>query len=156
MSKFLDEKNTQGFSISVHSMKSMLAAVGAVKLSETALGLETASKERELDYCLKAFPDFQERLLSLHERLSEIFPSEDNGVSEKKTGNMGHLRESVQKAIAAADDFDSDAGFETICRLLDYDFGERSNTLLENAAQAFKEFDCVSAAASLKDILPPA
>ncbi|MDR1578724.1 MAG: response regulator, partial [Synergistaceae bacterium] len=145
MSDFLNDNNIQGFSILVHAMKSVLAAIGAVKLSETALELETASKNQELDYCLKAFPDFKERLLSLHGRLAEILPGEENGVSKRKTGNMESLRESVQKAIAAADDFESDAGLEAISHLLEYDFGERNNTLLENAAQAFKEFDCASA-----------
>jgi HPt (histidine-containing phosphotransfer) domain-containing protein len=151
MSGFLQEKNTQGFSILVHAMKSVLSTIGAMKLSKTALELETASKNNELDYCLKTFPDFEEKLLSLHKQLAVVF-SGGSVISEKKAGDIEHLRESVKKAIAAADDFDSDAGFEAIQDLLECDFGEQNNALLENAAQAFKDFDCVSAAENLKGI----
>ncbi|MDR2007116.1 MAG: response regulator, partial [Acidaminococcales bacterium] len=151
MSEFLRDNNTQGFSILVHAMKSSLSTIGAMKLSQTASELETASKNSELDYCLEVFPDFNEKLVSLHKQLEIVFPSE-NDTSGKKAGDIDHLRENVQKAIAAADDFDSDAGFEAIHNLLDYDFGEPNNTLLKNAARAFKEFDCVSAAENLKKI----
>jgi signal transduction histidine kinase/CheY-like chemotaxis protein/HPt (histidine-containing phosphotransfer) domain-containing protein len=149
MSAFLDDKNMRGFAISVHAMKSVLAAVGAVKLSEIALELETASKNNELDYCVKTFPYFKERLLSLHERLTAVFPRE-GGATEKEGGNIHDLREHVKKALAAAGDFDSDAGLEALHPLLDYDFGQRNNTQLQNAAQAFKAFDYAAAATILK------
>jgi signal transduction histidine kinase/CheY-like chemotaxis protein/HPt (histidine-containing phosphotransfer) domain-containing protein len=154
MSVFLRDKNTQGFSISVHAMKSVLSTIGALKLSQTALDLETASKNNELDYCLEMFPDFAEKLLALHKQLAIVFPC-GNSISAKKAGDIDYLRENVQKAIAAADDFDSDAGLEAIQNLLEYDFGEENNALIENAVQAFKEFDCASAAEKLKGINLP-
>ncbi|MDR1203912.1 MAG: hypothetical protein LBL26_00310 [Peptococcaceae bacterium] len=127
----------------------------AVKLSETALELETASKNGELDHCLNVFPAFEKQLSSLRQRLTAVFPGESGASdSEKEAGDMDYLRANVQKATAAADDFDSDAGLEAIQPLLDYDFGERNNTLLAKAAQAFNAFDCGAAAGILKEINP--
>jgi len=74
MSASLDAKDLNRFRISVHAMKSMLAIIGASALSETALELETASKNNEIDFCTQKFPQFREKLLSLHKKLSVVFP----------------------------------------------------------------------------------
>ena len=73
MTVFLNTKDISGFTISVHAMKSMLAIIGAVGLSEMAHELENASKKHEIDFCTQRFPELKKKLLSLHERLSAIF-----------------------------------------------------------------------------------
>jgi PAS domain S-box-containing protein len=73
MSSSLDSKDLNRFKISVHGMKSMLAIIGAQALSEEALELETASNNSEFDFCAQKFPQFKEKLLSLHNKLSDIF-----------------------------------------------------------------------------------
>jgi len=72
MSSSLDGKNLTNFTISVHGMKSMLAIIGATALSKEALDLENSSKNNEVDLCAQKFPQFKEKLLSLHEKLSVI------------------------------------------------------------------------------------
>ena len=81
-------------------MKSSLSTVGAMELSETAMKLETASKNGDINYCLEKFPRFRERLFSLHERLSVILPSAE-AVCEKKQGDSVYLHENIQKALEA-------------------------------------------------------
>jgi CheY-like chemotaxis protein len=156
MSAFIKGDDISNFSISVHAMKSMLATIGAVSLSELALKLETASKKKEYDYCVRYFPRLNQELLSLHGRLSAIFPDgkNDSGHSHaaKKPGDAAYLRENVQKALTAAGDFDSDAGMEAVNNLLAYDFGDETNSLLENTATAFKNFDFDGATESLKPV----
>jgi HPt (histidine-containing phosphotransfer) domain-containing protein len=140
MSAFLDGSDISNFSISVHAMKSTLATIGAVNLSELALKLETASKKKEYDYCVQYFPELKEQLLSLHGSLSLVFADvTDDPV--KEPGDSAYLRTQIEKALAAIDDFDSDAGIEAINNLLTYDFGNETNALLENAMTAFKNFD---------------
>jgi CheY-like chemotaxis protein/HPt (histidine-containing phosphotransfer) domain-containing protein len=73
MTVSLNAKDMKNFAVSMHSMKTMLATIGASALSETALELEKASKEEEIDFCAMRFEGFKEKLLSLHERLSAIF-----------------------------------------------------------------------------------
>jgi len=148
---FLDAKDMENFSISVHSMKSSLATIGAMRLSETALELESASKKGETDFCLQKFPEFREKLLSLHAKLSVIFP-EAKTAQKKEPGDMSRLLEDVKKSLAAAENFDNDTGMEIIKALLPYDFGVENNDLLENALTALENFEYEGAAGILGKI----
>jgi HPt (histidine-containing phosphotransfer) domain-containing protein len=140
MSRVLNDNDLHKFSISVHAMKSALATVGIVGLSETALGLEMASKSNKADFCTSNFPDFKEKLLLLEKELHGIFP--DLKVqNQKKAGNAAMLHESVQKALAAAADFDNYAGIEEIQNLLSYSFGAEITSSLEKAIKLFEELD---------------
>jgi CheY-like chemotaxis protein len=143
--------NIQNFSISVHAMKSALSTIGAIGLSETALKLETASKDNDIEYCTQRFSAFKDKLLNLHEGLSAIFPS-GRGAAEKEAGDRAYLQEQKKKALAAAADFDGEAGFEAINSLLAYDYGELDNDLLEAAAAAFREYDYDAAAELLNKV----
>jgi CheY-like chemotaxis protein len=151
MTGFLADKDLQSFMISIHSMKSSLAIFGAMWMSETALKLETAAKEHEFDYCMREYPAFKQQLLSLHAQLSVVFPAEQ-APQKNEPGDMEHLREDARKALAAAEDFDSDAAMEIIKRLLSYDFGEKINILLADALTALENFEYEGAADILKKL----
>ncbi|MDR0456648.1 MAG: response regulator [Treponema sp.] len=139
MSANVHKGDIKNFSISVHAMKSALSTIGAMNLSETASKLETASKDNDIEYCTERFPAFKDKLLNLHEALSAIFSGGET-VADKKAGDAGYLRKNIEKALAAASDFDGDAGLEALNDLLAFDFGEQSNAVLENAAAAFRDF----------------
>ena len=139
----------ENFAIAVHTVKSNLATIGAMRLSEKAFELETASKNREIDFCRRRFPEFKEKLLSLYEKLSVIF-SGSQEPREKKPGDMNLLREDVKKAISAVEAFDSDTGIEIIKNLLLYDFGAETDILLENALTALENFEYEGASESLR------
>jgi HPt (histidine-containing phosphotransfer) domain-containing protein len=151
MSAFLKNSDIGNFAISVHAMKSILATIGAVSLSESALKLETAAKKKEYDYCAKYYPELEEKLLSLYKRLSGILPEKkDNSV--KQPGDLTYLRANIAKAMAAIEDFDNDAGIEAMNNLLSYDFGKETNVLLQNTLAAFKNFDFTGAAEGLEAV----
>jgi HPt (histidine-containing phosphotransfer) domain-containing protein len=149
--------DTQSFAIAVHAMKSALSTIGAMNLSEAAAKLETAAKNKEIEYCMTRFPAFMEKFLSLHEQLSSIysysFPGKKIG-SEKKDGDAAFLHDNINKALLAADDFDGDAGYKAIYDLLAYDFGGENNALLESAAEAFRGFNYDAARDFLNKLLP--
>jgi signal transduction histidine kinase/DNA-binding NarL/FixJ family response regulator/HPt (histidine-containing phosphotransfer) domain-containing protein len=140
MSAKIDNGNIKMFSISVHAMKSVLATIGAMSLSETALRLETASKNNDIEYCVQRFPAFRDKLFNLHKELSVIFQGAVT-VNKKKSGDTAYLRENINKALAAAFDFDGITGLKIINDLLAYDFGEQNNALLENIASSFRIFN---------------
>ena len=151
MSDFLESRNMAGFAISVHAMKSTLATAGGVALSGLAEELETASKNDDLDYCEEHYPIFREKLISLHERLSAVFPEADE-ISAKEAGEALYLREKIQKTLEAADNFDDEAGLEALNNLLAYDFGYETNALLKSARSAFQNYDYDGAIETLKKI----
>jgi len=151
MSGFLAGEDLESFAISVHAMKSSLATVGSMRLSEIAAELETASKNHEIDFCREKFPVLREKLLALQKKLSVIFDGAKDE-QEKEPGNMDSLREDTKKALAAAEAFDDDACTEIIKNLLPYDFGGENNDLLESALTALENFDYESAVGALRKI----
>ena len=151
LTTYIADVDIGGFSISIHAMKSVLSTIGAMRLSTDALKMETASKDREIIYCVENFPYFKEELISLHNALSAILP-EDTPKSEKEVGDPDYLNDCIQKALTAADDFDYDIGLEAVNSLLEYDFGHKTNALLESALTAFMKYDFDKAAEDLKKV----
>jgi CheY-like chemotaxis protein/anti-sigma regulatory factor (Ser/Thr protein kinase) len=74
MSASLNAGDLNRFMISVHAMKAMLAIIGAQSLSEAAHELETAAQNNDIASCTQKFPQFKEKLLSVHKELSAVFP----------------------------------------------------------------------------------
>ena len=151
LSASLSGNNMKNFSIVIHGLKSILATIGAMRLSEAAFKLEMASKNGEMDYCQEQYPEFQEQVFRLYEQLSSCFSMEISS-SEKNPGDINHLRKSLPRAISAAKDFDKNTGIEVLNELLKDDFGETTNALLEKAVTAFNNFDCDTALEALRQI----
>jgi CheY-like chemotaxis protein len=151
MTDFLAAEDLESFAISIHAMKSSLATIGAMRLSEMAAELENASKKNEIDFCQERYPVLMEKLLVLEKKLSVIFDTAQDSKG-KEPGDMIRLREDAQKALAAAEAFDDDTGTELIKALLSYDFGGEINGLLETTLTAFENFDFEGAARALGKI----
>jgi CheY-like chemotaxis protein len=151
MSSLVNCCDLAGFAISIHSMKSVLAAIGAINLSESAFELEMAAKKNDFDFCAEKYPVLEKALLYLYERLEVIFPGkEDKAI--KEPGDSAQLREYVQKALAAANSFNYDDGIGAVSVLLPLDFGDETNALLESAMTAFTNYDFDKALESLEAI----
>jgi hypothetical protein len=65
--------------------------------------------------------------------------TEDAGPAE--IGDAECLRDGVQRALKAADDFEGEDASAAVGELLKYDFGERVNALLNDAKTALDDFD---------------
>ncbi|WP_461247004.1 hybrid sensor histidine kinase/response regulator [Treponema sp. R6D11] len=152
MYNMINYGDINGFSISVHAMKSALSTIGAMSLSESALRLETSAKDNDFGFCVERFPSFRNKLVKLHEELSAIFPKNAGTKTKKKNGDKAYLKEKIEKVLEAASDFDGDAGLAVINNLLTYDFGERNNDLLESIAKAFKDFNFNDAVELIKKL----
>jgi len=88
MTVSLDAKDLKNFTISVHSMKTMLAIIGAVGLSKTAQEMERAAKESETGFCAGLFAEFKGKLMSLHGKLAAIFGEENAPKEDSFTGKV--------------------------------------------------------------------
>jgi len=141
-----------GFTISVHTLKSMLATIGAKKLSDMAADLERASKENEFDFCVEQYPELDEKLNNLYEQLSGILTPGKEELTEQKQGDTELLLDGIKKVIAANEAFDNDTGIETIEELLKFDFGSRINDLLIKTQISLEEYDFDNATDALNDI----
>ncbi|MDR2532461.1 MAG: response regulator [Oscillospiraceae bacterium] len=153
MSSSLSGGDIDEFAISVHAMKSILATIGAMALSDAAFKLETMAKAGNSIGCEEHFPNFHAKLMALHKQLSAIFPAET--VTVKTPGNIEALKKGIETALIAVRDFDDDAGAAAIEPLLAYDFGEDINALLKEAATQFREFECKKAGEALNKVVLP-
>ena len=78
MSDFLENKDLHNFLISIHSMKTMLAIIGASTLSEMARTMQIASSKHDINYCKHRFVGFRKKMLLLHDKLAYLFPAGSN------------------------------------------------------------------------------
>jgi signal transduction histidine kinase/HPt (histidine-containing phosphotransfer) domain-containing protein/ActR/RegA family two-component response regulator len=154
MKGFMNGGDLKGFSISVHSMKSALASVGAMALSDAAQTLETAAKGGDAAYCAANFPQFAGRLLSLHEQLKTVFPSGGGASAPSRTpGDVAKLRKAAREALEAVENYDADTGLEVIALLRAYDYGTEINDLIDGAAAALKKYEYDNAVELLWKVL---
>ena len=101
MSNFLEKKDLSNFLISIHSMKTMLAIIGASALSETAYTMQIASSNNEIEYCVIKFKEFKNKLLLLHDKLARLFPV-ISGTSAS-AGSASHNAKNAYKILIVED-----------------------------------------------------
>ncbi|MDR0220996.1 MAG: hypothetical protein LBI54_06295 [Lachnospiraceae bacterium] len=58
-----------------------------------------------------------------------------------KGGDPALLHKTIDEALTAVRDYDADTGLAALEALLAYDFGEETDSLLENAAMAIKKYE---------------
>ena len=74
---FLADGDMRNFSIQAHSMKGLLANIGAFELSGLAFELENAADRADTAFCSSALPAFLEALRGFGKNLEEAFAEED-------------------------------------------------------------------------------
>ena len=89
-----NEKDLQMYIINVHAMKSALANIGKIKLSATALRLEQAGREKDINVILSETDNFLEDLGKV---VQEIKPKdEDNAAVEDTEESLLYLSEKLE------------------------------------------------------------
>jgi len=151
MSDSLNMGKIDVFANLAHTVKSILATIGAVDLCEISFKLEMSAKVGDAATYKELFPDFHKRLLALSKQLSAAFT--EKTVIKRKPGDEEILHENIEKALIAAEEYDEDRGLCAIKPLLSLDFGEDINTLLEDAAKEFKKFNCEKAKSLMNRIV---
>ncbi|MCL2718519.1 MAG: ATP-binding protein [Lachnospiraceae bacterium] len=154
LSGLLETGNINRFAIEIHSLKSVLSTIGAMRFSETALRMENSAKDNDLESCTGIFPGFKEKLLKLNEQLIKIIPDSNDEDFEKETetGTQEILNEYLEKALKAAEDFNLDDGIIAVKELMKYNFGEVNNHSLVKALNSFENFDFDNAAEYLRKV----
>ena len=72
LNKFFEEKAWHDFEIKIHALKSASKTIGATKLSEKALNLETAASKAEDEYITDNYPGFAKEYKELIDQLRQI------------------------------------------------------------------------------------
>jgi HPt (histidine-containing phosphotransfer) domain-containing protein/HAMP domain-containing protein len=97
-------KDSAGFGIEVHGMKSALYSIGAELLGDEARKLEFAAKSGDVAYCRENYPGFEERLKTLSRNLASLFPRRERS---SQTGDPAELKAVLEKVLEACGVFDT-------------------------------------------------
>jgi signal transduction histidine kinase/ActR/RegA family two-component response regulator/HPt (histidine-containing phosphotransfer) domain-containing protein len=155
LSGFLEAGDAQNFAILAHGMKSSLATIGAMGLSDAAYELEMAGKAGDLTRCREAAPRFLETLLDLREKLGPICgagdaPSKPVTATLQK-GGAKLLEEKLKVIEECVENYDEDGGIAAVEEIMGFDYGEETNGRLKEIRGALKEFDFEGAGKLLRD-----
>ncbi len=94
LKKFYNEKDWSNYEIIVHALKSTSKMIGAMELSEKALKLEKAAKERKEDYIKENHSGVMDDYKKLRDRILEVLNGGGNGDNGKDEGIMEFSPES--------------------------------------------------------------
>lgn len=105
MQEYCEIGDWNNYSTVVHGIKSNLKTVGAMELAQRALDLENASREEDVEYCLRENNMFAKQLKQLSEELKRYLEQEE-APCEKEKKEWVQLKElivSLTKACEVGD-----------------------------------------------------
>ena len=143
----MGEENLPELTIHVHGLKSSLASVGAVSLSQLALSLEKACTASDAKYCREKLPSFIRQLENLGRQLETVFANTANDAedSDKPAGDADGLEEGMGCFMKALALYDYEAVTECMENLRVVNYGPDAKDLLEKIQNHIDQFDYDSA-----------
>ena len=144
---FHSEDDIQSYIINVHAMKSALANVGETELSNAALRLEQAGREKDVIMMSSRTNDF---LDSLRVVIKKLKPADDENESGEDTkDSLDYLREKLIVIYRACVSFDKKTAKNTLSELKDKPWSHNIRELLNKIAEYLlhSEFDNAAALA---------
>ncbi|MDR0442254.1 MAG: response regulator [Treponema sp.] len=142
------------FIINVHAMKSALANIGEPALSEEALKLEQAGRDRNIDLVMSEIPVF---LASLREVIEKIRPEDKDGETMNETSAevRKYLREKLLIIQAACARYNKKVAKETLAELREKKWTENTKKKLDSISEHLLHSEFEEAARTTQEIMPP-
>jgi PAS domain S-box-containing protein len=144
---FHSEDDIQLFIINVHAMKSALANIGEAELSNAALRLEQAGREKDIIMMSSKTNDF---LDSLRMVIKKLKPADDeNESSEDSRDALDYLREKLAVIHKACVSFDKKTIKDTLSELKEKTWSHDTKEMINKIAEYLlhSEFDNAAALA---------
>jgi CheY-like chemotaxis protein len=132
------------YTVSVHAMKSALTNIGETNLSETALRLEQAARERALNVMAEETGPFIAGLRAVIEKVKPKEEDSDKGLSDEEKDFLRDHWLIIQKACLA---YDKRTAKETLRALKDRSWPRIVKEALETASEYLLHSDFEEAAA---------
>jgi len=139
-----DEKDLQMYIINVHAMKSALANIGEIELSNIALRLEQAGREKDINVLLSETNGFLEKLKKV---INEIKSKEEKTeVAEDSEDSIILLKEKLQIIKDACIEMDKKVIKNTLSELKEKAWSKNTNDLINLIGEHLlhSEFDEIS------------
>ena len=146
-----DVTDIESFIITVHGIKSALANIGEEKLSDIALKLEKAGREKNLKFIIAETPALINKLQSLIAEFKTIKQNSDIAASEE---DLNLLREKLRDVKSACSKLDKKTAKVVMNDLKQKSWPDNINTVLEEITVQLLHSDFEEAAAAVDSFIP--
>ncbi len=140
-----ESEDWENYTIKIHALKSSARLVGALKLGEDAQLLETAGKERDIEYIKEHHGPVMEDYLKYKAVLDPIYSPEDSqdedGADNRPVADM-FLMESIYEGLReAAEAMDCDMAEEILGQVKGYTIPEQEKERFKRVTEKVGAFD---------------
>ena len=135
-----DKEDYDAYTIQVHALKSSARLIGAAKLSEEALELETAGREDNVDLIRQNTDDIICKYEWYRGKLGEIFDAGSDEDSRPEIP-LEDLKQALSEMAELLEAFDMDTSKELFDSLADYKMPDGYKEMYENMKGKMAELD---------------
>ena len=150
--EFLDAKDYESYMITVHALKSNAKMIGARDLSTLFETLETAARNKEIDLIEAQNSIALKEYDALIQKLAPIGSMGDVRAADEISAEVA--RQTVDKLLAALDDFDDEEAKKQAKILSGYPFRLTQADRLKEAVSFIEDFMYDEAADVIRQIAP--
>ena len=150
--EFLDAKDYESYMITVHALKSNAKMIGARDLSTLFETLETAARNKEIDLIEAQNSIALKEYDALIQKLAPIGSMGDVRAADEISAEVA--RQTVDKLLAALDDFDDEEAKKQAKILSGYPFRMTQADRLKEAVSFIEDFMYDEAADVIRQIAP--
>jgi CheY-like chemotaxis protein len=147
---FKTESDTQSYVINVHAMKSALANIGEKELSTTALRLEQAGREKDINVLLSETNNFIEELRKI---IIKIKPKDEKETGEDTRDALVHLRDQLKIIREACAAFDKKTAKNVLAELREKTWSHKTKELINLIAEQLLHSDFDKTTALIDEFL---
>lgn len=139
--QYFEEKDWHNYTVEVHALKSASKQIGALKLSDDALELESAGNALDEATIAEKTPALLDLYAHYEDVLKPFFPEDNTNDDNKETITKKKLTKTFEKLQTALDDLDMDGMEKSKDELSKYKYEGKAADLYKKLCSAIDELD---------------
>lgn len=139
--QYFEEKDWHNYTVEVHALKSASKQIGALKLSDDALELESAGNALDESTIAEKTPALLDLYAHYEDVLKPFFPEDNTNDDNKETITKKKLTKTFEKLQTALDDLDMDGMEKSKDELSKYKYEGKAADLYKKLCSAIDELD---------------
>lgn len=139
-----EDKNWKLFATETHAVKGLAKGIGAVKLSEVSVKMESAGKRGDENYIAKNFDRYVRHYTATLENIEHLLAADLRFVPTEKTGSTGKILEleaMLQEIIESLEDYDTMQAGRLLSQLIAQPLDEQVLAALKEISSKVDRFD---------------
>ena len=142
---YYEAKDWDNYTIKIHALKSSAKLIGALELSDEALALETAGKDKDIEFITSCHEDFMNRYVKFKDVLYSVFEVNEqtasDDASDKPIADEYLLKSVYEELHSAAEDMDYDMIEQILHEMDDYSIPDDQATIYRSIVEKAGKYD---------------